>query len=379
MAENGAPLTESRSGRKWTDPDTLRTAAYAVAILAGSWWLLGQLAVVLRPLLLAAFLGYVLLPYYSRLRSRLPAPVAIGLLAGTTAAVLAGLALAVYASLLGLSDELPRLKARSVELVSSVTEFADRQTRWITGGLGEIGMGQPPAPESADLPRSKPVRRQQEYLADQAADVVRMAVNSAAGALLEAAAVGLYLLFLLLGAEKLPRRVRDAYSPARAENILHVAGRINSAIVSYLKAKLKSSLLLALPVWIVLAAFGVKFSFLWAVLTFLCNFIPYVGSVVAYALPVAFAFLQLDLGYKPVTVAVLLLTCHVLVATVAEPTIIGRAVGLSPLVILAALTLWGLAWGLPGMFLAVPLTVVLKIVFENIDATRPMARLLSGE
>ena len=380
MADNGAPLTESRSGRKWTDPDTLRTAAYAVGIVAASWWLLGQLAVVLRPLLLAAFLGYVLLPYYSRLRSRLPAPIAIGLLAGTTAAVLAGLALAVYASLLGLSEELPRLKARSVELVSSVTEFADRQTRWVTGGLGEIGMGEPPPAESADVsPRPKPARRQQEYLADQAADVVRSAVNSAAGALLEAAAVGLYLLFLLLGAEKLPGRVRAAYPPARAENILHVAGRINSAIVSYLKAKLKSSLLLALPVWIVLAVFGVKFSFLWAVLTFLCNFIPYVGSVVAYALPVAFAFLQLDLGYKPVTVAVLVLVCHVLMATVAEPMIIGRAVGLSPLVILAALSLWGLLWGLPGMFLAVPLTVVLKIVFEHLDATRPVARLLSGE
>src|SRR6476661_5258294 len=171
MAENGAPLTESRSGRsKWTDPDTLRTAAYAVIIVAGSWWLLGQLAVVLRPLLLAVFLGYVLLPYYSRLRARLPAPIAIGLLAGTTAAVLAGLALGVYASLLGLSEELPGLKTRSVELLTGVTEFADRQVRWVTGGLGEIGMGQPPAESADPNARPKPLRRQQEFLADQAAD-----------------------------------------------------------------------------------------------------------------------------------------------------------------------------------------------------------------
>ena len=48
------------------------------------------------------------------------------------------------------------------------------------------------------------------------------------------------------------------------------------------------------------------------------------------------------------------------------------------LVILAALSVWGLLWGLPGMFLAVPLTVVMKIIFENIEVTRPMARLLSG-
>jgi AI-2 transport protein TqsA len=79
-----------------------------------------------------------------------------------------------------------------------------------------------------------------------------------------------------------------------------------------------------------------------------------------------------------VAAAVLLAVWHGLSASVIEPMILGRAVGLSPLVILAALSVWGLLWGLPGMFLAVPLTVVLKIVFENIEATRPVARLLSG-
>src|SRR5437764_3791729 len=88
-------------------PGTLRDAAHWVIILAGAWWLLGELAGMLRPLLLAAFLGYVLMPYYNRLRRHLPAPVAIILVAGVTTAVLVGLTWAVYASLLGLTDELP--------------------------------------------------------------------------------------------------------------------------------------------------------------------------------------------------------------------------------------------------------------------------------
>jgi AI-2 transport protein TqsA len=192
---------------------------------------------------------------------------------------------------------------------------------------------------------------------------------------LEAAATGLYLLFLLLGAEKLPGKVRAAYPPVEAEAILDVAGRINAAIVSYLKAKVKASVVLAAPVGLVLAAFDVRFSLFWGVLTFLCNFIPYVGSIVAYTLPVGFAFLQYGWGAPPVVVAAVLLGLHIGSATLVEPLLLGKAVGLSPLVILAALAVWGTLWGLPGMFLAVPLTAVMKLVLENLEMTRPVAKL----
>src|SRR5690606_17948537 len=119
--------------------------------------------------------------------------------------------------------------------------------------------------------------------------------------------------------------------------------------------------------------------FLWAVLTFLCNFIPYIGSVVAYVLPVGFAFLQLDLDWRPLTAAGLVLGWHLVSASVIEPMLLGRAVGLSPLVILGSLAFWGLLWGIPGMFLAVPLTVVAVIVIGQFEFTRPVATLVSGE
>jgi AI-2 transport protein TqsA len=329
-----------------------------VVVVAGSWWLLGELAAVLRPFLLAVFLGYVLMPYYSRLRERLPAPVAIGLLAGVTTAVLVALAFAVYASLLSLADELPQIRNQSAEM-------AHRAARWVRE-LPFVGpaVGEPRVPE--------------DQLADRLTTVLLRVVNVAGGALVEAAAAGLYLLFLLLESARFPARVRAAYPPEQAEHILHLFGRINAAIISYLKAKVLSSLVLAIPAGAILAAFGVRFWLLWAVLTFLCNFVPYLGTVLAYSVPVAFAFIQYDVTWRPVTAAAVLAGWHVLSASVLEPLILGRVVGLSPLVILAALSVWGLLWGLPGMFLAVPLTVVLKIVFENIEATRPLARMLDG-
>ena len=60
-----------------------------------------------------------------------------------------------------------------------------------------------------------------------------------------------------------------------------------------------------------------------------------------------------------------------------EPTLTARAVDLSPLVVLVALSFWSLSWGLTGMVLAVPLTVMLKIIWENVPITRPLARLMA--
>lgn len=343
----------------WANANALRTAAHAVIIVAGSWWLLGQLAAVLRPLLLAVFLGYVLLPYYARLRLRMPAPVALGLLGGVTTGVLVLTAFAVLVSLGGLADEEPRLRARAVEFAHKGSELVNE---YLPGAVGGSGEARPP----------------EEVAAERFTAAAVWLANLAAFGLIEAATAGLYLLFLLTEAAKFPDRVRAAYPEDRAAEVLHVFGRINAAVISYLKAKVLSSLVLAVPVGVILGASGVRFALLWAVLTFVCNFIPYIGSVVSYTLPVGFAFLQFDDPSRPLVVAILVLAWTGFTAAVTEPLIIGKAVGLSPIVVLAALSVWGALWGLPGMFLAVPLTVVVVLVLGNIEATRPVARLLGG-
>jgi len=346
---------------KWRDPATIAAVAtitqVVLAAAAGSY-LLNQLAPVLQPLLVAVFLAYVLMPYHTRLRKHIGSPASLATLASVTGAVLMVLALAVYASILGLSDELPQLQRRMGELSRAVEHFMAQTTPgWVTSADGQ----------------STPLK-----LGDEVAKLTKPLLNLAADTLLESCVVALYLLFLLLEGSRFPDRVCQAYSPARAAAILDIAGQVSAAVVSYLKAKVKSSLVLAVPVGIVLWVVGVKFALLWAILTFLCNFIPYIGSVVAYTLPVGFAFLWYGLRWEPLVAATLLLGCHVASAAVIEPMILGNAVGLSPLVILGSLAFWGLLWGLPGMFLAVPLTVVAVIVMDHFDSTRPAARLLSG-
>jgi len=146
-----------------------------------------------------------------------------------------------------------------------------------------------------------------------------------------------------------------------------------------MRAKVKTSLILAVPVGILLGVFGVKFALAWTLLTFCCNFIPYVGSVIAFSLPTLFAFLDLPFGWQPFALAGGLICCHIGTASFVEPQLIGKAVGLSPLVVLLSLTFWGICWGIVGMFLAVPLTVTMVIIMDNLEQTRPLAKLLGDE
>jgi AI-2 transport protein TqsA len=335
--------------------------AAALVCAAGGWYLLKELAPLLRPLTLAVFLAYTILPAHRGLSRRVPGRVAGPLLALIVAALLLGLAVLVYDNLVDLRGELPRLIERGRGMIERLRTWGrDHLPAWALA----------PAPDAA--------RAEAETAARLKALASRL-VNAAAGFLAEALVVLFYLLFLLLEARRFPARIRAGFRPEQADHVLGVVASINRAMASYLRAKALSSLVTALPVVAVLWAFGVPFPGMWGVLTFVGNFIPYVGSLVAFVLPVLLAFLELEPIWRPLAVLMLLVLVQVVTNNIVEPRLTAQAVDLSPLVVLVALAFWTLCWGLVGMVLAVPLTVMLKIVWENIALTRPLARLMAQE
>jgi AI-2 transport protein TqsA len=342
------------------DLTTLAIVTGWLIIAAASWYLLKEFAGLLRPLLLAVFLCYIILPVHIWLKRTFPGYVAVGVMVGVSVGLLYLLALMIHNSVVELNEDLPRLTKRAESIFYEAKGFLDENLPWLI-------------PEPTDAAGAEKQRL------DLLRNLTHSLVNTAGNALVEAFVVGFYMLFLLMEAGHLPHRIRSAFGGERSGEILAVAATINKAIASYLRVKVKASLLLAVPVALVLWICGVKFAVLWGVLTFIGNFIPYVGSIVAASLPILFAFLQLPLGWQPIAAAACVLTVHVVMTYLVEPSLIGRGVGLSPVVILAALAFWGLCWGPVGMFLAIPLTVMLRIILENVAFTRPFARLLGDE
>ena len=140
--------------------------------------------------------------------------------------------------------------------------------------------------------------------------------------------------------------------------------------------KVKASLLVAIPIGLTCWAFGVTGAVTWGVLTFFGNFLPYIGPLVAVVPPIVIALLEFHTFWPPLIFILILLTIHGVTSNVIEPAMTGRVLGLNPLVVLIGLAFWSLLWGFVGMVLAVPLTVIFKIILEHTPATRPFAILI---
>jgi AI-2 transport protein TqsA len=158
-----------------------------------------------------------------------------------------------------------------------------------------------------------------------------------------------------------------------------VARTIRTKVRQYLSIKLSLSLLTGGLVWFVLMLFGVPMAAMFGVLTVVLNFIPSVGSIVATLLPMPFILLNPDLS-GGVVLAILLITgaIQMVIGNILEPKLLGDSLELHPITILVTLVFWGMLWGVPGMFLATPLTAVVCILMNAYAPTRPFAQVLSG-
>ena len=190
--------------------------------------------------------------------------------------------------------------------------------------------------------------------------------------------VFLYATFLLIERstfdEKLANLSGDPQQVARIRGVIEA---INRRIGSYLALKTLLSLLLGVVSYGVMVLYGLDFAALWAVLTAFLNFVPYVGSVLGVALPVLMAVVQFQEPGLVLTLLLALSAAQFAIGNFLDPYVMGNSLNLSPFAILISLAVWSELWGIPGAFLAVPITAILTIVFSEFPATRPLAVLLS--
>ncbi len=189
----------------------------------------------------------------------------------------------------------------------------------------------------------------------------------------------LFMAFILAERESFTRRLVNRLGNKKAEPILESLRQINHSVQHYLGLKTLISFLTGALVTIVLTIGGVDFALLWGVLTFVLNFIPTIGAIVATVPPIAITLFQSGSIGKTFFIAILLLCIQFLVGNFLEPRLMGRGLNLSPLVVLFSLIFWGWLWGIPGMLLSVPLTAAIRIAMEQMDATKTVAVLISSK
>lgn len=154
--------------------------------------------------------------------------------------------------------------------------------------------------------------------------------------------------------------------------------KIQLQISRYVATKFLISLITGLLIGLLLGFCKVKFAFMFAILTVLLNFIPNLGSLVAIILPLPVVLLQFGFSFRFFVILIFSILIQFSIGNILEPKIMGENMDLHPVTILIFLMFWGLVWGIPGMFLAVPITAVLKIVLSRIENTKPVAEFLAG-
>ncbi|MCQ2410816.1 MAG: AI-2E family transporter [Elusimicrobiaceae bacterium] len=164
-----------------------------------------------------------------------------------------------------------------------------------------------------------------------------------------------------------------------AEEKPSLVGNIQKQISFYLLIKIFVSLLAAFCTWVILASIHTELASMLAVLTFVLNFIPNVGPFISTVLPLPVLFLQYGFNWRLLLVLVLLTATHFVIGNILETKWLGKGMDLDPIVVLACLIFWALVWGVMGALLAVPLTAIIKMLFEKNENTRPLANLLAGK
>ncbi len=157
-----------------------------------------------------------------------------------------------------------------------------------------------------------------------------------------------------------------------------LVSKLQKQISFYLLVKIGVSILAAVCTWLVLISVKTELALMLAVLTFILNFIPNIGPSIATVAPLPVLFLQYGCDWRMLLVLVLLVAVHFVVGNILETRWLGKGMNLDPLVVVASLIFWALVWGVMGALLAVPLTAIIKMIFEQHETTQPVARFLGG-
>ena len=188
----------------------------------------------------------------------------------------------------------------------------------------------------------------------------------------------LYVAFLLLESRTLDLKIKAfASTTEREQAIKSTLTAIGRNIEKYILIKTLMSLLVGALSYGILIVADVDFAAFWALLIFIFNYIPYIGSVVAVAFPVVLSILQFASPALTILVLTGLMGAQIVVGNVIEPRVTGKSLNLSPVIIVLALSVWGSIWGVIGMILSVPIMVMAMIVLAQFPRTKALAVLMS--
>ena len=325
---------------------TFIVLASVIVVLAG----IKSAAAIVIPFLLSIFIAIILSPLYGYFNKK-------GLPSGISLLLVIGL-FVLFLSSVG------KLIGTSVHDFSSNISFYEQQLAGSFHKLAEFAIGigiEIPEDEISSMINPKQIML---FSSGVVQGIGSMFTNGFV--------ILLSVVFMLLESEHFVSKISHATSDTQ---VVKNIGEIVSKIKRYMVLKALMSLFTGLIIWVALLIVGTDYAFLWAVLAFMLNFIPNIGSIIAAVPAVLLTLVQFG-SVSALVVSGIYVGVNVVIGSIVEPKIMGRGLGLSTLVVFLSLLFWGWLLGIVGMLLSIPLTIMAKIILDENENTRWIAVLL---
>jgi len=326
----------------------LPSLGFVVIVIAG----LKAAATILIPILTALFFTLICIPPVHWLRRRgVPNGVAIGLIVLAVVVVVGALTGVVGNSVSQFTNSLDKYRTQFDALIHDSAVWLKRY--------------------GVDVPEERVAKMVDT---GRLLELMRVLLQGVLSVLSDIVVIVFIMIFMLVEATGFAGKLRRALGDPEADLGKYAA--ITDQVYGYISIKAGVSFVTGLLCGGICAASGVDFPVLWGLVAFLFNFVPNVGSIIAAIPPVLLALIAHGIDIALV-VAVGYLVVNMVIGNIIEPRIMGRRLGLSPLIVILSLLFWSWVWGPVGMVLSLPLTMVVKVALEHgTESSRALAILL---
>ncbi|MDB9961570.1 AI-2E family transporter, partial [Oceanihabitans sp.] len=153
--------------------------------------------------------------------------------------------------------------------------------------------------------------------------------------------------------------------------------KIEKDLITFIKVKVLVSFLTGVGTGLACYFFDVSFPIFWGIFAFVINFVQMVGSFICVILLSIFTFIELETSSVLLFFILTITAVQVLFGAILEPIFMGKSFAINIIAVLVMLMFWGFLWGIPGLIMAIPITVFLKIIFEQFPSTKKFSSIIS--
>ena len=190
----------------------------------------------------------------------------------------------------------------------------------------------------------------------------------------------LYVLFLLIDQRFFAAKLNALFPKKDNRNKAeHVLTSVSKGIRTYISITTIISLTTGFLTYLICEMFSLQGAVLWGFIAFVLNFIPTIGSIIAVLIPVIFALIQFTDLSQVLFLCISLILIQFVIGNIIYPKLMGNKLNISQFIVILSLVIWGAMWGTIGMFLSVPLMMILLIILSQFEGTKSLAILISGD